>query len=301
MNSLCYYTINLDQWKDSCFYGNFEYSKKINNNDNDLNNGNTDLRNSSKECQAYCAVKKGCLGFTWFYTGQCWLKSILNVGTTVHGAVSGQKFCPDQGNLLLMLFISTMRNLGKEKLLRYNMSMLILFTALEVVEATAVSTLDEAHSPEKLIDNNLDSYFHSKPVDCPTGQSLVQSSCALWVQLQLRERVIVRKVNVFNRRDCCGERTYNMQVKVGLFKIDKSIYPSQEQMQLSNFAVCGNWHAQGINAEQMEIICVPPQEGFVIVLEILHGSGEKQVAMNIAEVKIYGKGIMITLDVHICL
>ena len=160
---------------------------------------------------------------------------------------------------------------------------------MEVLEATAVSIWKgndyENYVPMKLIDNDINTYYLSGDrLDngCPETKY-----CVLWVQLDLHNLVIVRYVNIFNRKDVHRDRTSNVRLLVGNSKIDKYQSQIEQYIELSNAHECGKWEGKGEEGELIEIVCPTPQTGSVV---IVHVADPGVYHINIAEIKVYGKG-----------
>ena len=108
----------------------------------------------------------------------------------------------------------------------------------------------------------------------------------LWVQLDMRDVKIVRKVNIFSRNSGTYKLS-NMKVMVGRFKIDNKQSQKDQVTQLSNIPVCGKWPGKAKIGELVEIICASLLAGSVVIIQ----KGDVGFSqMNIGEVKIYGKG-----------
>ena len=130
-----------------------------------------------------------------------------------------------------------------------------------------------------MVDNNLDTWYNS-------DHSCRLNNCVLWVQLDMRDVKIVRKVNIFSRNS--GTYTLsNMKAMVGRFKIDNKKSQRDQEFQLSNVPVCGKWPGKSKIGELVQIVCSTPLTGSVVIIQTLDVVDSQ---MNIAEVKIYGKG-----------
>jgi len=155
-----------------------------------------------------------------------------------------------------------------------------------VYEASAVSVLECNgcdYGPEKLIDNDPQTFYASKQNGCT--KNLVE--CTLWVQLDLRDIVTVRTINVFNRQDGSGERTSQLRAMVGIYKVDNKASGFEQKKQLNNMNYCDQWPHTGKNGELIDLNCLKPVEGSVVVIQV---QDQNVKTINMAEVKIYGTG-----------
>ena len=79
------------------------------------------------------------------------------------------------------------------------------------LSSTAISTYG-ALGADHCIDNN------TVPVDTlPHGgicSTLPNNDATPWIAIDYETRVIVERVEIFNRADCCGARTRNVEVRI---------------------------------------------------------------------------------------
>ena len=155
----------------------------------------------------------------------------------------------------------------------------IFVSALEVFEATAVSVYKKNTGPEKIIDGDINTFWHSKQWN---GKALL----VLWVQLDLYDIVSVNKVIIFNQQQNSGD-TAGLKVLVGYSKIDNQISELDQQVQMTNMNECGEWLLKAEAGELMEVVCHKPSKGSVVVI---HQTSRDTIWMSLAEVKVYGKG-----------
>ena len=147
----------------------------------------------------------------------------------------------------------------------------------------ATARNQHSHFPvENLWDDNTNTFYHS---DDSPGQSTLQP----WVQLELATESTVAKVEITNRRDCCGDRLKNIEVWVGNHAVTKQ---SQEgiSQQLSASTLCGKFDGQTTyHPGHVEVIeCTQPIPGrYITMLRNEPENGQDNIVMNIAEFKAF--------------
>ena len=99
-------------------------------------------------------------------------------------------------------------------MLRLYLLLQVSFTEAGLIEAdTATQSSSRTDSPaENCIDGETDG-----PGFAPNGTGRLchtEAEIAPWIALHYNTPVIVRRVVLFNRVDCCGERTKGVQVRI---------------------------------------------------------------------------------------
>ena len=80
---------------------------------------------------------------------------------------------------------------------------------LEPVTASQSSTLRAGFGAGNCIDGDTETVHPGKNAMCHTKKDLTP-----WISIDYGTRVIVERVEIFNRRDCCGDRTRNVDVRI---------------------------------------------------------------------------------------
>ena len=85
------------KWKKSNFYIDHCFEKDISFDGNHIASGYYE-EESAKDCQNLCQNTGRCEYFTYYSTmKQCWLKAQVLKRLVITGAISGKKFCDDNG------------------------------------------------------------------------------------------------------------------------------------------------------------------------------------------------------------
>ena len=127
---------------------------------------------------------------------------------------------------------------------------------------------DKRFPIENLIDGHSDTFYSSSSIPTPYP----------WVQIELMDKTEVEYIKITNRRDCCGERLSNIEIRVG----------NNEMSSLGRSAnfrneLCGRYDGPAENGEVVWVSCQKPLLGKFITIQTLDNSN---VYMNIAEVEV---------------
>ena len=109
-----------------------------------------------------------------------------------------------------------------------------------------------------------------------------------WLQVELENTGLITRIVIVNRQDCCWFRTKKLQVRVGPSKIETTTDGKAEQPITEN-TLCGEYEGPGSKEEEIKIDCQKPIEGKYVTLQLMIDS---KTVMNVAEVKVYRKGIL---------
>ena len=107
-----------------------------------------------------------------------------------------------------------------------------------------------------------------------------------WVQIELVEESTVHYIKIRNRRDCCGERFSNAQIRVGNNKVLKQSY--EENIELNE--LCETFPGKAKTGQMIDITCSSPLRGKFVTIQILDPT-VKQI--NLAEVEIFGRNVVV--------
>ena len=156
---------------------------------------------------------------------------------------------------------------------------LIFLSCLGVVkvpikEATAASAASAAIN---LIDSDPSTMYHSEIPQQP-GK-------LIWVQLELSNTIVVSKIVVTNRGDCCGERFINANIRVGNQTVNNANSLVDQQNMISENKLCNNYKGPGKNGEVITIKCEQPIAGQFVIIQLMDNCAGCQ--LNIMEVEVY--------------
>ena len=93
----------------------------------------------------------------------------------------------------------------------------------------------------------------------------------------------VHLVKITNRKDCCGRRLKNVEIRVGHNETKKT-----GQSLISRNILCGKYTGPGSNGQTVLINCDPAIEGKYVTIQTLDDTITK---INIAEVQVFGNEI----------
>ena len=147
----------------------------------------------------------------------------------------------------------------------------------------ATARNQHSHFPvENLWDDNTNTFYHS---DDSPGQSTLQP----WVQLELATESTVAKVEITNRKHCCGDRLKNVEVWVGNHAVTKQSQEGLSQ-QLSSSTLCGKFDGPGSSYHpgQVEVMeCTLATPGRYITILRNEPEDGQAIVINIAEFKAF--------------
>ena len=135
---------------------------------------------------------------------------------------------------------TTMVSVFHEDLLNLIIKFLTDYKFLQPVTARLSSTLP-GYAASKCIDGDEISVTH--------GTSLCHSSAASapWLAVDYVASVSIRWVEIFNRRDCCGDRTKNVNVRVS------DELPTTDKQMFSGGALLGHFAGPGTDGQHIVI------------------------------------------------
>jgi len=143
---------------------------------------------------------------------------------------------------------------------------------LQPVTARLSSTLP-GYAASKCIDGDEISVTH--------GTSLCHSSgaSAPWLAVDYVASVSIRWVEIFNRRDCCGDRTKNVNVRVS------DDLPTTDKQMFSGGALLGHFAGPGTDGQHI-VISGGPLFGRYVIFQM--NNSDAIASLNLAEVKAFG-------------
>ena len=154
---------------------------------------------------------------------------------------------------------------------------------MKITKATAVSKLSCPtceYGPEKLIDGNDDTFYLS---DDPIW--VQDPPKPLWVQLEVQS-ALVDRIEIKNRKDGLGDRTSQVEVRVGNSKLHPMDLISVQNELLQKNHICGEWPQTGQDGELIIISCGTQLQGSLITV-VIKDPRVKQI--NMAEIRIFRK------------
>ena len=126
-----------------------------------------------------------------------------------------------------------------------------------------------AYGPARAIDNDLENMFHSLP----------PGEIDPWLQIELEYVAAINTVIIYNRNDhCCGDRTKNVALRVGLTKFTNG-------MELNNNEICATFEGPGSDGEEIVMNCSSTMIGQYVSM---HLRLDTPGILNINEIMIYG-------------
>lgn len=144
--------------------------------------------------------------------------------------------------------------------------------ALPVKDAFASSIHSNGFDAKKAIDGNRETTFSS------SGYNEMNP----WLQVELQEIGSVDRVIIFNRKDCCGERTKNMRVSAGLTKFTTGI----NTLDIPENEICATYEGPGKDGEEIWIDCKASMIGRYVSVQLMQTT---EAILNFGEIKIYGE------------
>ena len=137
------------------------------------------------------------------------------------------------------------------------------------VKSADASSAHSNYPPSQAIDNDKDTMFHSDNTIDKTNP---------WLQIELEYVAAINKVIIYNRRHCCGDRTKNVALRVGLTKFTKG-------MELNNNEICATYEGPGSDGEEIIMNCSSAMIGQYVSI---HLRLDTPGSLNINEIMIYG-------------
>jgi len=97
---------------------------------------------------------------------------------------------------------------------------------------------------------------------------------------------IVHSVKIINRKNCCGDRLKNLDVRAGLSKVDEN-----KQGIITENRICGHYKGPGSNGETIVINCKEAIKSRYVTIQLMTN---QKSTLSLAEVEAYGTGICIS-------
>jgi len=152
---------------------------------------------------------------------------------------------------------------------------------LQPVTATQSSSYNNKYLAVKCIDGNT-----MGPDD---GSEEVGHMChtkderAPWIAIDYGKTVAVQRVEIFNRVNCCGDRTKNVDVRIS------DELPSSGNQMFSGGTLFGHFPGPAAEGEHIVISGQREVSGRYVIVQI--NNGENADALNLKEVRAFGRGI----------
>ena len=99
------------------------------------------------------------------------------------------------------------------------------------------SSTNHIHVAERCIDGNIDSMCHTIGGGHPSP----------WLAIDYKTSVSVQRVEIFNRGDCCGERTRNVDVRIS------NELPTSDSQMFSGGTLFGHFAGPGTDGQHIII------------------------------------------------
>jgi len=217
-----------------------------------------------QQCKEHCELRAPtCTAINWNLKG--------------HGCVlRGCSFPAPQPQSSYVGFIGYRRNILRTSLKK--------LTPIDAKMPDVWSSSDQGTlSARNCIDGEIP---HDKYGLCHTG---VAHTCP-WIAIDLGSSMTVNQVVIYNRKDCCGERTRNVHILVS------SEVPTDASTMTNKGQLLGKFLGPAINGERIEVSSAVALRGrFVIVQMDLapwaqngHLSQNSENYLNLQEVEVYG-------------
>ena len=100
--------------------------------------------------------------------------------------------------------------------------------------------------------------------------------------MELAKESMVHYIKIRNRRNCCGERFSNAEVRVGTYKVLENHY---EKTIIRN-DICDTFDGIAKTGQLIDITCASPLLGKFVTIQIMDPNVKE---INIAEVEIFGE------------
>jgi len=141
---------------------------------------------------------------------------------------------------------------------------------LEAVTATLSSTL-----PGFVAGNCIDGDTGGRDTLCHSFNGATP-----WIAVDYGTRVSVQKVEIFNRADCCGDRTQNVDVRIS------DELPTSGSQMFSGGTLLGHFAGPATNGQHI-IISGQETSGRYVIVQMDNG----EYSLNLEEVKAFGRAV----------
>ncbi|CAC5424110.1 unnamed protein product [Mytilus coruscus] len=131
------------------------------------------------------------------------------------------------------------------------------------------SSFHSIHKCDKAVDGDLNNFIHTQIV-MKNGAWQGESYPYWWVDL--KSSCLIKKIRIYNRKDCCGNRLRNTEVTIG--------------NSLSSMKLCGYYKGPAANGEIVNISCREPKVARYVNVMIKEKNTEETV-VNFAEVEVF--------------
>merc|ERR1719234_1040961 len=128
----------------------------------------------------------------------------------------------------------------------------------------------DTESPE----NNPSGFVDGRPHICHSNEEP-----APWIALDFGTRVTVQRVEIFNRKNCCGHRTRNVEVRV------TDQLPTSGQQMFTGGSLLGRFEGTAENGQEISIQGKQALTGRYVLVQMDNGEDE----LNLKEVKAFGE------------
>merc|ERR1712173_100138 len=99
-----------------------------------------------------------------------------------------------------------------------------------------------------------------------------------WLVIGYGTTVLVKRVEIFSREDCCGERTKNVEVRIS------NELPTSASQMFSGGSLLGQFAGPATNGQHI-IISGPTLSGRYVIVQMDNGEG---TSLNLKEVMAFG-------------
>jgi len=138
------------------------------------------------------------------------------------------------------------------------------------------------YGPQLTIDGNVSPFsklfFHSKIENYP------------WLEIKLPQEMEVSSVTIINRKDCCGKRLKNAEVRVGMNPVPEGV---NNKIEINT--LCGFYEGPGTTGQQAKIACEIPISAKYVTIQLK----DRDTTLQINELKInkkyYGKNFYVDI------
>ncbi|XP_071130461.1 fucolectin-7-like isoform X2 [Mytilus edulis] len=124
-------------------------------------------------------------------------------------------------------------------------------------------------SCEKALDGNKDNFMHTKDGFNKNGDYYGEAYPYWWVDLGTN--CIVRRIKIYNRTTCCGERLHDLEITIG--------------KQLSNMKYCARFKGPAVEGQVLDMNCKIPTAARYVKLMIMDNSLNN--LLHVAEVEVF--------------
>ena len=128
---------------------------------------------------------------------------------------------------------------------------------------------DRRYPITNMIDKDLDSFYLSSTIATPYP----------WIEIELMIKTLVEHLKITNRKDCCGERLSNVEIRVG----NKAMSSRSRRSIVYENELCARYSGPAKDGETVWVSCRRPISGKYITIQT---QDDTIVYMNIAEIDV---------------